>query len=425
MGKSLREDGVAPLSEDPRRVVPLWVIVSGLVVIALAAVYIATSWYTSRPVFCNTCHEMGPYYQAWMAGAHPDTSCVSCHVDPGPIANLAHKFVALREVWIHFTGDPKFPMANVVVPNDRCLRCHDGKIDPGIKDFDHEEHRNNRACMTCHDTAGHTVDAAALNAAGVLNADVQATVAARGVISVGNGTLLAGHVEVSCSQCHDMPASTCVACHEPPAGHSQRPCSTCHTSPSTWEFSHPGDTATCVLCHDRPTGHAAGACATCHASGESWAFVHPSSEECASCHAPPDSHYAGSCAACHSPDVPFEQTVFRHPGQDASCSDCHSAPSGHAKGQCSACHKAGTNWAFVHPSSKTCANCHRAPSGHYGTSCASCHSANQPWASATFRHPSIPGGEHRYTDFACAKCHPNGYVSYACAACHDGPPDDD
>jgi len=119
-------------------------------------------------------------------------------------------------------------MASVELPDSRCLECHDEKIDPGIKGFDHEEHRSGRACKTCHYTAGHDVDAAALQAAGILNADVQASTAAGKMITLGRGVTLEGHVEVVCSQCHDMRASTCVACHEPPPDHSQRPCTTCH-----------------------------------------------------------------------------------------------------------------------------------------------------------------------------------------------------
>lgn len=413
------------LEHGPRWPSTRHAVVWAAIVLILVAGYASVSWYTSRPAFCNSCHEMEPYYSAWQAGEHSDTSCVDCHVGPGVVANLAHKVVALKEVWVHFTGRPTFPMATVVVPKSRCLRCHDGTIDPGIKDFDHEEHRGSRECMTCHDTAGHAVTPEALTAAGILNADVQAAVAARKLTTVGSGVPLGGHVQVPCSRCHDMPAATCAACHTPTADHSQRPCTTCHESAATWAFTHPDTSATCVLCHDRPPGHPDGTCSTCHTTGASWAFVHPTSDECASCHTPPKNHYAGSCVTCHTPSTPFGQTVFMHPGQKAACTDCHSRPSSHASGQCSSCHKASTTWAFAHTSSKACADCHKAPKGHYGASCASCHSASRPWASATFAHPSIPGGEHGYRSFACSKCHPNGYGSYTCTACHDGPPDDD
>src|SRR5574340_1830476 len=363
---------------------------------------------------------MTPYNAAWAAGPHAQTRCVSCHVDPGVIADFAHKFVALKEVWVHFTGDPKFPQDAAEVSNARCLRCHDDKIDPGIKGFDHEMHRDGHACMTCHDTTGHDVTAASLEAAGILNADVQALNAGRNQAPTDKGAPLEGHKAVVCSQCHDMPASTCIACHEAPKGHFQRPCLTCH-APATWAFTHPDANAMCALCHERPAGHRDGECSACHGIGASWAFVHPLSTACAACHAPPANHYAGSCAACHTPKTPFDETVFRHPGQDASCADCHPRPSGHREGQCSACHKAATSWAFVHPASQACANCHPAPANHYGPACANCHSPSQAWKTAVFNHPPI--AEHSYRSFPCTDCHPGGFASATCTKCHaNGPP---
>jgi len=398
-----------PRSRDSR--VRKRLIIAGIALVALVGLYAATSLYTSRSAFCNSCHEMTPYYTAWQAGPHAEVACIKCHVDPGVLADFAHKFVALREVWVHFTGDPTFPMPTIELPNERCLHCHDGEIDPGIADFDHEEHRNGRTCKTCHDTSGHAVTAAALEAAGILNADVQAQRAARRGIVVGNGTPQPGHVSVGCSKCHDMPASLCAACHEPPRRHYERPCLTCHT-PDTWEFVHPDAAATCVLCHDRPAGHRDGECSLCHVRGSSWDFVHPASPECGACHTPPRDHYAGSCAACHAPGVPFASAVFTHPGQDASCPDCHSRPSGHSAGGCASCHRAGASWAFVHPTSTACAGCHRPPGNHYSGACSACHSPGRPFASAVFTHPgqSAP----------CADCHarPGGHPGGQCSGCH-------
>lgn len=402
---------------------------------AVIAAYAAATWYTSRPAFCNSCHEMTPYYSAWQDAAHSDVSCIECHVDPGLAANFAHKFVALKEVWVHVTGDPTFPMPEVNLPDSRCTRCHDGTIDPDIPDFDHEEHRRGRTCKTCHDTVGHEVTAEALQEAGILNADVQAQRDARNGIVFGNGTPLAEHTEVGCSDCHDMPASTCAACHEPPADHFERPCMTCHTA-STWQFLHPVAPPTCVLCHDRPADHPDGECSECHAPGVSWVFVHPASAECGDCHTPPADHYAGSCAACHRATVPFAQTVFSHPPQNAACSDCHSRPSGHAAGQCSSCHTTTGRWAFRHPTSTACANCHAAPAGHYAGSCATCHSPGRPFAQATFTHPpqtaictdchGAPGGHY---GGQCSVCHRVGGAwgfvhptSPACSNCHAAPP---
>lgn len=360
----------------------------GIVVVAVIVAYSAATWYTSRPAFCNACHEMSPYYTAWQQGPHADESCIGCHVDPGIVAQFMHKFVALREVWVHYTGKPQFPMASLEpIPDRRCLGCHDEPIDPGIANFNHDEHRANRSCTTCHDKAGHTVTADALQAAGILNADVQAQKLARGTIATGVGVALAGHKNVGCSTCHDMPATTCAACHEPPAKHYQRPCTTCHAPGEQWGFAHPDAASACSLCHDRPANHRDGECSACHAPGESWEFSHTADANCVSCHTPPSNHYAGSCSACHTPSKPFSQTTFTHPGSGATCTDCHSAPAGHAAGQCSQCHAPGKTWAFSHPRIN---------------------------------------GEHNYKSFACTKCHPGGGATVNCT-CHGGgtPQDND
>ena len=243
-----------------------WLVALGVLVV-VAGAYVVTSQYTSRPAFCNTCHEMTPYYAAWQGGAHAEVSCISCHVDPGFVADLAHKPAALYEVWVHFTGDPTFPTTEVPLPDSRCLGCHPGTVDPGLSNFDHEQHRQGLSCKTCHDTTGHAVTAAALSAAGILNAEVQAQRDAR-TVAMGAGSALGGHVAVSCSNCHDMATSACSACHEPPADHPAGVCTDCHSPGDSWAFEHPdirGEHSSrsfaCILCH--PTGPPEVNC-TCH-----------------------------------------------------------------------------------------------------------------------------------------------------------------
>lgn len=255
---------------------PRWrrrLIVAGLVFVALIGAYAAGTLYTRRPAFCNVCHEMSPYYDAWASGPHTQVACVQCHVDPGPIADVMHKPYELREVWLHFTTDPTFPLAGgIELPNERCLGCHAGPIDPEIEGFDHDVHSEGRACKTCHGSTGHAVTASALSAAGVLNAEAQAQLDAERALTVGARVPLAGHAVVSCSDCHDMSAAGCSACHEPPAAHYGPGCAQCHTPGAPWEsasFTHPrieGGEHTyrsfgCEKCH--PSGYASANC-TCH-----------------------------------------------------------------------------------------------------------------------------------------------------------------
>lgn len=418
---------------------PFLTIIGTVVVLAaLAGGIIAVTDYTSRPGFCTSCHEMSPYYAAWDAGAHAGVSCVSCHVDPGFQAQVSHKVTALKEVYDHFTTDPKFPGAVTTIPDSRCLACHDTTIDPKIPGFSHEAHRGDRSCVDCHASAGHTVTSAALAEAGILNPAAAKARERLTVAVAGSGSAnLPGHLAITCSNCHDLAQTGCANCHATEArSHpalaslsttatgAASTCTKCHTSAASWAFQHPAASATCVSCHITPAKHRPGACVTCHKTGVTWAFQHPASKSCATCHTAPRGHYAGTCSACHSPRVAFKNATFTHPGRTATCTNCHGRPSAHSAKSCVTCHRPGVSWKFYHPSSKSCASCHSAPSKHYGTTCVNCHSPSRAWSSATFSHPSIPGGEHTYRSFACASCHPNGYASASCTKCHNGTPGD-
>ncbi|PKQ19904.1 MAG: hypothetical protein CVT66_07720 [Actinobacteria bacterium HGW-Actinobacteria-6] len=447
-----------------------------VVLAALISGGVAATEYTSRPAFCTSCHEMTPYYTAWNAGAHSDVSCISCHVDPGLEAQVSHKFVALKEVYNHFTTDPKFPGAVTAVPDSRCLACHSGTIDTGIEGFSHETHQGSRSCVDCHASAGHTVTSVALAEAGILDTAAAQNRELLIFASAGRGVAnVPGHMRVTCSSCHDLAATgcanchtreaerhpqlasvtatttgvgtsctachataaswafshpdnaaTCTDCHTTPAEHRTGACTTCHKTGVTWKFQHPQSTATCTDCHTRPAAHSTRTCITCHETGASWKFQHPTSKACSNCHKAPSRHYSGACSACHSPKVAFASAKFTHPGSGATCTNCHKRPSGHSSKSCVTCHKPGGSWRFYHPSSKSCSSCHSTPSKHYGTSCSSCHTPTKAWRSATFSHPRIPGGEHTYKSFACTNCHTKGYSSASCTKCHgaDGPDDD-
>ncbi len=449
---------------------PLVTTIGAVVVLgALIGGAVMATQYTSRPAFCTSCHEMDPYYAAWDAGAHAGVSCVACHVDPGIQAQVSHKVTALKEVYDHFTTDPTFPGTVTDIPDSRCLACHSGTIDPKIPGFSHAAHKGDRSCVACHSGVGHTVTPAALAEAGILDPAAAAARQRLTVAVVGNGSAnLAGHVSVSCTDCHDMAATgcanchttearshpalksvsstataetgdctschttaatwafehpaastTCVTCHVLPAKHRTTTCTTCHQTGKTWAFGHPGADADCTSCHERPASHATQTCATCHKPGATWVFYHPSSASCASCHKAPSKHYSGTCSACHSPKVAFASTRFTHPGAKANCATCHKAPSKHYPGTCYTCHSPKVKFAstkFVHPAAgANCATCHKAPAKHYAGACSSCHNPKVAFASAKFSHPGISA--------TCTNCHnrPSGHSGLSCQTCHQQP----
>lgn len=446
------------------------VALAAVLLVAFGAVGVALA--TDQPSFCYAaCHEMRPYHAAWEEGPHADIGCIDCHVEPGVPSRLSHKVVAMRELWVHVTEQPVFPLTTITpVPDERCVACHKNiATKPG---FDHAVHAKRGACRGCHSTTGHAVTEATLARAGILNPSPRKPQLSGRIATVDGGIAnVAGHPSERCSRCHDMDQTGCASCHDPrhdeskPAAKTEEcqtchtpsekfafvhpaqradcdschkvpavkhaystACTTCHKKPgSEWKFTHPASSAMCTTCHPRPAKHRDGTCNACHRkTGRSWAFTHPGSTACSTCHSRPASHRSGSCTSCHgSRGVSW---AFSHPGSSSGCTGCHSRPSGHRSGSCSQCHRTGSSWKFRHTSSSRCSRCHKSPSNHFGSSCSSCHSANRKWSSSRFSHPRVRGGEHTSRSFACKNCHPRGYASATCSKCHgssSGPKDDD
>jgi nitrate/TMAO reductase-like tetraheme cytochrome c subunit len=257
--------------------------------------------YTEQSSFCPTCHEMGPYYQAWAAGGHAKKAqCVDCHVDAGVIAHLAHKPIALKEVWDHFFADNRFPSYTLDVPNSRCVHCHPTVPDKIGALFSHALHQTKATCKDCHAQSGHVVSLASLSAAGILRANA-VTPTVTGVTP----SSIAGHIKVVCQDCHDQATMRCSSCHQPP--HESR-----------------------------------GECSNCHEPGTKFAFTHSSSSDCGSCHTPPANHFGPDCKACHNPNTPFAKAAFTHPARVGEhnyrafpCVKCH--PNGYSTSSCT-CH---------------------------------------------------------------------------------------
>ena len=143
----------------------------------------AAAAYTERNSFCETaCHEMGPYGRSWQQSAHSHVACVKCHIKPGALEFVEAKGSALREVYVHFSGVDKAPIAVTEhIPNSTCQEagCHP----PGsLKDpaslpqaaavasphpaaspagsappvsFSHRQHAAVPLCITCHSQVVH------------------------------------------------------------------------------------------------------------------------------------------------------------------------------------------------------------------------------------------------------------------------------
>lgn len=430
--------------------------VVGAVIVIVLLASVGVYRVTASPSFCNSCHEMRPYRDAWAAGTHDQVPCAKCHVAPGIGAQVRDKFETLREVVVHTTGDPKFPSrATRPVSSRRCLRCH-RRITTSIVGFDHGFHARRKRCPECHPGVGHRVSVAALKRAGIYNEKAAESEAASEVASLKGGEAnIAGHQEVACTRCHDMRATGCPACHVPrheasatvskegdcanchppggafrfmhpaaararqlkcsschvpPANHYRQECSYCHPQVGVrWQFKHVAQ-SDCVLCHPRPANHRSRQqlCQLCHNPGVSWGFRHPSANvNCEQCHRRPQGHFPQRCPLCHRTGIAW---AFVHPRSNRACTECHDRPRNHFQQRCSLCHTPGRTWAFRHPSSgSTCTGCHRRPANHFAGACTRCHRTGVSWG---FRHPSRGG---------CTDCHrrPRGHYSGACTSCHN------
>lgn len=322
-----------------RRAIAIWVAVGVLAVLALSGF----AAFSETSVFCATCHEMRPYYDAWKQGKHAGKAeCVDCHIDRGIVAHIAHKPSELVELWDHFFADSRFPNYSVDVADSRCIACHTNIQPKTASRFSHALHQSKAHCKECHAVTGHEVSLDALRSAGVLKDNASTSAPVPGGLTP---SAAAGHIKVVCQDCHDQAKMKCGACHSAP--HEDRgDCTNCHQPGTAFVFSHPVTTADCSNCHKKPAGHpqTSGPCSVCHQKpGTGWAFSHPAgSTDCAGCHQAPANHFGTECATCHSPSVPFAQATFNHPTNTGAhswrsfpCAKCH--PNGLNTASCT-CH---------------------------------------------------------------------------------------
>lgn len=62
------------------------------------ALFIYLLYYTTSHSFCNSCHIMTPYYDAWRTSKHNNVTCVACHYPPQTREALWVKFQAINSV---------------------------------------------------------------------------------------------------------------------------------------------------------------------------------------------------------------------------------------------------------------------------------------------------------------------------------------
>jgi nitrate/TMAO reductase-like tetraheme cytochrome c subunit len=235
----------------------------GLVLLLAAVVLIggagAGAWHaSSSPRFCNSCHIMHPYVEAWKTSRHADVVCTQCHYPPGLRDTLRVKFQAVTQVakWATGAYNSK-PYAEV--EDASCLRsgCHDpaalatkGRLTFGRGiHFDHGPHLNAaitgrqlrctschaqlvvekhfevqlNTCFTCHFKGTKTARELTPVAGCQGCHDVPKGAIDLGVIRFSHEDLV--RRGVACQSCHlnvvegrgEAPRERCVGCHNEPA----------------------------------------------------------------------------------------------------------------------------------------------------------------------------------------------------------------
>jgi nitrate/TMAO reductase-like tetraheme cytochrome c subunit len=288
-------------------------------VVVVLVVLIGASFTAARMTesnrFCGTdCHEMWPYRDTWAASTHKNVNCVRCHIPPGPINFLETKFFALREVFVHFTGQVKAPIkVTRHIPNSVCQGCHAASQigapvtlgSPAPVTFHHDSAGHSKQlCIACHSQVVHQ--------------------------GLPGTALLPPQSMGACFKCHTNGPTNCSYCHQAP--HQNRgPCQNCHNL-GAWfggkNFVHPQPLV---------GTHAQIACEQCHTKGVS---VPPAG--CINCHG--DQHNGlVNCIQCHVL-AHWIPSTFSHPQEGPH------VPRGDEPLNCNACHLKG----FGQPASCPC-----------------------------------------------------------------------
>lgn len=144
------------------------------------AAYGSAKWaldYTSRNVFCDSCHAHPQATRSWKLGPHADNrsgvvvDCAGCHLPPAGTAWLTAKIQSgARDVFGMLTKNPaeidwefksQLEQALGHVYEASCLHCHSLLFPPGLAEKGQKAHlhysrnKDSVRCLNCHLDVGH------------------------------------------------------------------------------------------------------------------------------------------------------------------------------------------------------------------------------------------------------------------------------
>lgn len=395
---------------------------------------------------CDECHAASDWKTVefdhartgfGLLGAHRETPCEACHVEPAVERKLDDACNACHaRDDVHRGG----------LGSD-CERCH-VESDWKTARFDHagtgfalEDRHADTDCAACHRTPGrydglgrdcigcHRGDD---RHRGTLGTDCAAchgaaawAPAPRFYHARTQFPLDGGHRRARCVACHRTPdafrdtAQACIACHRDDDTHEGRngeACADCHDT-GDWKrsrFDHGRDT-------DFPLrlAHREVRCDACHAQGIERGRAAP--RACVDCHRDDDAHrgeLGARCDECHD-EGDWKRARFDHGTLAFPLLGAHLAV------RCDACHPD----ARFRVAGPACIDCHRdddAHGGRLGAKCADCHNSRD-WSLWDFDHDrrtrfALLGAHRRAT---CTDCHRDPravdlHLPSDCGSCHAG-----
>jgi nitrate/TMAO reductase-like tetraheme cytochrome c subunit len=340
------------------------------------------AWYTSRPVFCSSCHIMEPYYKSWQESKHKDVTCIECHFPPSIGGEVRGKVLGLVQLLKYVTASAG-PRPSAEIPDASCLRsgCHERRLLEGQSDFRIEPKSTSVPFTIPFDHTPHLQE-------GHGGKTLRCTSCHSQIVQGSHMTV----TTTTCFLCHfkDQPfnekLSRCTHCHQIPkqefnlgggatfthdllASKNGVDCKNCHADLVRGNGDVPHER--CLSCHNRESD--------LKRIGDH-EFMHQKhvtehKVDCTQCHTPilhaldPDKleHAAGNCQACH-PDHHQEQVDLLEGKGARFLAEAGAKTQANlmvdVRVACPTCHKvretSSTGTELVRGSTTMCAVCHDA-----------------------------------------------------------------
>ena len=171
--------------------------------------------YSMQPAFCESCHIMEPYYQAWHQSTHKNVPCTDCHFEPGVEKTLYGKFQASSQA-IKYITNTYGSKPHAEIRDSSCTRegCHDTRILQGKVDWKVQTERGGEVTIHFDHTPHLTLERRGKQLR---------------CVSCHSQIVQGKHIVVTtdtCFLCHfkglkhgrdDQTIGTCKGCHDPPS----------------------------------------------------------------------------------------------------------------------------------------------------------------------------------------------------------------